>query len=275
MPNNFQYAESNNQNYWDEVAQVHLKSYPEVKILRAGGIALDEIELEEIGAVEGKTLLHLQCHIGTDSLSWARQGAIVTGIDFSAESIACAQGLQNELGLPATFLQSNIYDLRQVLQGKFDIVYTSRGVLIWLRDLDAWAQIIAYYLKPGGLFYIMERHPFLNVFEETRPEELSINYPYFHRYEPTLWDDDDPDYADHTYIPQHGSYEWDWTIGDILNALLDAGLQLESFNEYRRLFFKLYPSMKEVSENWYDFPRYSEMLPLIFTLRARKPGGLL
>lgn len=272
MPDSLTQAERNNQHLWDEVARVHFQAYTEVEILKQGGCALDEIELREIGEVQGKSLLHLQCHIGTDTLSWARRGALVTGVDFSEESLACAQQLQRELDLPARFVQSNIYDLPGVLHGQFDIVYTSRGVLCWLRDLEAWAQVIAHYLKPGGIFYIMESHPLMNIFEEVEPGDLSVKYPYFHDPEPTIWDDDDPDYADPAYVPQHASFEWNWSISDILSALLNAGLKLELFNEYERLFFKAYPSMVVQSDRWYDFPRYSKKLPWIFTLRARKPA---
>ena len=172
-------AEKFNQDLWDEVAPVHLRSYKEVEILRKGGIALDEIELREIGEVRGKTLLHLQCHIGTDTLSWARQGATVTGVDFSAQSIACAKQLQQELGLEASFLCANVYDLPTVLHKSFDIVYTSRGVLCWLKDLDEWARIVAHFLKPGGIFYIMETHPLCNIFEEAQPGKLDHRLSLF------------------------------------------------------------------------------------------------
>jgi SAM-dependent methyltransferase len=274
MEDTIEQAERSNRAHWDEIAPIHFRAYPEVEILRQGGMALDEIELREIGEVQGKTLLHLQCHIGTDTLSWARQGAIVTGVDFSEESIACARQLQKELGLEARFLQANVYDLRAVLTGQFDIVYASRGVLCWLRDLDEWARIIAHFLKPGGTFYLMESHPFLNMFEETKPGELDIVYSYFHREEPTRWDNDDPDYADESYVSQTPSYEWHWSVSDILNALLKAGLRLELLNEYDRLFFRYFTSMESCMERWYHLPQHAGQLPLLFTLRARSPAPL-
>jgi len=273
MQSTFEQAEKCNQELWDEIAPIHVKAYQEIDVLKEGGIVLDEIELQEIGEVKGKTLLHLQCHIGTDTLSWARQGATVTGIDFSEESIACARQLQQELQVDATFVHANVYDLRTVLDDQFDIVYTSRGVLCWLRDLDEWARIIAHFLKPGGIFYMMEAHPICNVFDEAKPGELAIVHPYFHTPEPRLWDDQSPDYADESYIPQYPSYEWDWSLSDILNALLKAGLLLESFNEYDRLFFKRFPGMVNCSERWYCCPQYAGKLPLMFTVRARKPGA--
>jgi SAM-dependent methyltransferase len=273
MDKPYKQAEQTNQALWDEVAPVHFKAYQEVELLRRGGNALDEIEVAEIGDVAGKRLLHLQCHIGTDTLSWARQGAIVTGVDFSPDSLSHARRLSDELGLPATFVQSNIYDLRDALDEQFDIVYTSRGVLCWLRDLDEWGRIIAHFLKPGGIFYIMESHPISNVFEEGKPGELSIVNRYFHQAEPTLWDENYLDYADGEYIPQHPSYEWEWSLSEIFNALLKAGLAIESFNEYERIFFKRFKNMQEGPGGWYTLPQYAGKLPLIFTLKVRKPIG--
>jgi SAM-dependent methyltransferase len=265
------HAEQRNRDLWDEIAPVHAKAYKEVGILRGGGIALDEIELREVGDVRGKTLLHLQCHIGTDTLSWARQGAVVTGADFSGQSIACARQLGQELGLKASFLHANVYDLPTMLHEQFDIVYTSRGVLCWLRDLDLWAQVITHFLKPGGIFYIMESHPICNIFDDTKPGELTITQPYFHSTRPTLWAVPTPDYADSSYVPKNTSYEWTWSASDVINSLLGAGLRLEFFNEYDRLFFKRFPGMAQLSERWYHFPQYARALPLLFTLRARKP----
>jgi len=264
--------EERNQELWDELAPVHFKAYREVEMLRAGGVCLDEIELADLGDVRGVTLLHLQCHIGTDTLSWARRGAAVTGVDFSERSLALARQLSEELGLAATFVHSNIYELRDHLDGQFDIVYTSRGVLVWMRDIVKWAEIVAHYLKPGGIFYIMETHPFFQVFEEPEEGKLEVRLPYFHNAEPMVWDDGLPDYADGNYVPQRPSYEWQWPISDILNALIEAGLQIRSFNEYERLFFRLFAGMEEVDPGWFKYPGHEGRLPLIFTLKAIKPG---
>lgn len=271
MPNPFAHAEQANQALWDEIAPIHARAYEEVALLRQGGSALDEIELREVGDVRGKTLLHLQCHIGTDTLSWARQGAIVTGVDFSAESLAQARRLQQELGLSATFLQANVYELPGILKGQFEIVYTSRGVLCWLRDLEEWARVAAHFMRPGGILYLLESHPFSHVMEETPAGELAITYPYFHSPEPTRWDVGDADYADASYVPQHPSYEWQWSVSDIVNAVLAAGLQIDFLHEYDHLFYKAYPGMVEGPPRWYCLPRYAGKLPLLFTLRARKP----
>lgn len=270
-PTSAGHAERNNQQLWDELAPVHFRSYREVAILRAGGEVLDELELAEIGDVAGLALLHLQCHIGTDSLAWARRGAIVTGVDFSAHSIEYAERLREELRIPATFLRSNVYDLPQLLDQQFDIVYTSRGVLCWLRDLTSWGAIIARYLKPGGRFYLMDSHPTCNIFDDSHEGPLTVAHSYFHEAEPVRWDDDSPDYADDSYVPQHASHEWVWSISDVVNALIGAGLQLESLGEYDRIFDRCFPGMEECRERWFHLPQYAGKLPLIFTVCARKP----
>ena len=262
-------AEKINQRRWDEIAPNHEKSYKSIKVLRNGGVPLDEIELSEVGIVTGKKMLHLQCHLGTDTLSWARLGAVVTGADFSAASLDIANKLARELGLEARWIHSNIYDLRENLDDSFDIVYTSAGVLCWLKDLNEWAKIIHHFLKPGGFFFLMESHPILHIFDDNEPETLKIKYPYFHSDEPTFWDDDWPDYADGSYVPTNPSYEWTWPLSDILNSLINAGLIIESFKEHNRLFFKMLPMMKETENGWATIPGYEDKLPLMFTLKAR------
>jgi len=264
-------SELQNRARWDEIAPIHLKAYKEVALLREGKEVLDEIELREVGNVNGKSLLHLQCHIGSDTLAWVRHGAVVTGVDFSAESIACANQLSEELGLPGTFIHSNIYDVRTIHEGQYDVVYTSKGVLCWLKDLQEWGRIIVHYLKPDGVFYLMESHPVIMALKEEESGELSFAYPYFHKDAPTEWPAGDADYADGDYVPKHESAEWEWAISDIVNALIDAGLRLEFVNEYEKLFFRLFPSMTTEDDRWFRLPEYSKKLPLLLTLRARKP----
>ena len=160
-------AEISNQAFWDEIAPVHYKSY-DIEKLKQGKSLIDEIQKKEMGDVKDKSLLHLQCHIGTDSLSWALEGAQVTGVDFSRESIKIADELKRALGLETRFIESNIYDLPNTLKEKFDIVYTSQGVLTWLKDIKEWGKLISHYLKHGGIFYIMETHPLLYIFGDDK-----------------------------------------------------------------------------------------------------------
>lgn len=267
-------SEESNRLLWDEMARVHIRAYPDVQLLRDGHEVLDEIELREVGEVAGKRLLHLQCHIGTDTLAWARRGAIVTGVDFSGEAIRLAEALQDELGLDARFVQANIYDLPDVLLEDFDIVYTSRGVLCWLRDLGEWARIVARHLTPGGMFYLMEAHPILNALEERAPAEPAFVHPYFHRPDPVRWEAGGPDYADPSHRLEHPSHEWIWSLSDIVNAVLKAGLTIEFLNEYDRLFFRFFPSMTTEDGRWWRLPpAYGDKVPLLLTLRARRGDG--
>ena len=261
--------EDANKKMWDELTDVHIKSYG-VEKFRAGVSTLDEIQLREVGDVQGRTLLHLQCHFGLDTLSWSREGAIATGVDFVEKSIAYANKLRDELHLNAHFICSNIYDLDKHLDKQFDIVYTSQGVLCWLKDIAKWGRIIAKFLKRGGIFYIMESHPISHIFNDTEKGPPKITQPYFHSDQPTKWDDPYPDYSDQTYVKVNPSYEWLWTISDIVNSLINAGLKIEFINENPLAFYKALPDMVRRDDYFWYLPGYEDKLPLIFTLRARK-----
>ncbi|MCZ7544594.1 MAG: class I SAM-dependent methyltransferase [Anaerolineae bacterium] len=153
------YMESNRA-LWDEWTGIHAKSaFYDLEGFKAGRLSLDRVAREGLGDVTGKRLLHLQCHFGMDTLSWARLGAEVTGVDFSEKAIALARALSAELSIPARFVCANIYDLPAALDGAFDIVFTSGGVLYWLPDLVRWAEIVAHYLRPGGTFFLADSHP--------------------------------------------------------------------------------------------------------------------
>lgn len=152
-----------NRRHWDELVSIHLRSeFYDVASFVGGRSTLLSIESEEVGDVTDKTLLHLQCHFGMDTLSWARVGATVTGVDFSGEAVKAARRLADEVGLAerASFIESNIYALPDNLSGQFDVVFTSYGVLGWLPDIEGWARVAAHFVKPGGFFYIAEVHPF-------------------------------------------------------------------------------------------------------------------
>ena len=259
-------AEEGNRAHWNELAEGHARSYDYERLLN-GGHVLDQVQVSEMGEVRGKSLLHLQCHIGTDTLSWARLGARVTGVDISPASLDVARGLSQRTGLEARFIESSVYDLPEKLQGDFDIVYTSVGVICWLSDLDAWAAIVARYLKPGGTFYIMESHPFLMVFDD-ESRELKPRYPYFHDREPVKWPGNYPDYDDGDYIVKNPSWEWQWTLGDVVNSLLKAGLRLEFLHEHRTMPWKCLPCMVKCGRGRWKMPDDADLLPLMFSIRA-------
>jgi len=263
----YEEARDGNRQLWEEITPVHIKSYGVDRFL-AGERWLPEKILEEVGDVKGRTLLHLQCHFGLDSLAWAREGAILTGVDFSPSAVKAARELSEKAHLPARFLCSDIYNLSQNLEGQFDIVFTSIGVLVWLNDLKRWAEIIAQFLKPGGFFYIMEGHPLLYTFDDEG--NWQFNLSYFHNDTPTKWDDEGPDYMDPTYITKSASYEWQWSVSDIINTLIGAGLRIEFFNEFEAMRDQVYPEMVLREDGLYSFPNMPVPLPIIFSLKARK-----
>ncbi|MBN2546908.1 MAG: SAM-dependent methyltransferase, partial [Spirochaetes bacterium] len=152
----------------------------------------------------------------------------------------------------------------------FDVVYTSKGVINWLRDINEWGRIISGYLKPGGFFYIMELHPVKFMFDDTIKNELKIKYSYFHKNEPVCFDDEYPDYSDKNYIPKNPTFEWNWTLSDIINSLINAGLKIEFVREYDKLFYNGLPGMEKDENGWWFLPGYKGMIPLTYTIKAVK-----
>lgn len=265
-----------NQSLWDVWTGIHATGdFYDLESFKAGGVRLRPYEIELVGDVTGKSLLHLQCHFGIDTLSWARLGARVTGADISAAAIELAGTLAVELGFPdARFVRSNLYDLPEALDGEFDVVYTSRGAIGWLPDIRAWARVVAHFLAPGGTFFITEAHPVLNVFENegVAPGELRLAYPYWEHPEPLVFPvkgsyaDPEADVGDET------EHSWDHGLGEIVTALVDAGLHIEALVEHPFLAWKVDFLVEGPEGDWYLPADAGGGLPLMFSLRARKPA---
>lgn len=259
-----------NQELWEEWSDINFRSAAyDVEGFKASPTPLDELIREGVGDVAGKSLLHLQCHFGKDTLRWALLGASVTGIDFSEKAIGFARQLADEMQIPATFIQSNIYDIPEVLQGQFDVVFTSYGVLGWLPDLDRWGALIGQFLKPGGVFYIIEGHPAMRVFDDTDPQDLRIKYPYFHSEEPIVFEPTVGNYADQNAAVTTTEYYWQHSLADIINPLLRAGLHLDFLQEYPHLTWQALPFMVQTEGYWRLPPEYPSF-PLSFAIRAIK-----
>jgi len=263
-----------NRPLWESWAAInHASANYDVAGFRAGGVRLRQYEIDEVGDVAGKDLLHLQCHFGIDTLSWARLGARVTGVDFSERAIADARALAAEIGQPAMFVCCDVLDLPAHLQGDFDVVYTSRGVLGWLPDLERWAQVIARFLRPGGTFYITEMHPFVWPFDDREgTTELRVHYPYFPRAEPVVIPVKGS-YADReTHVKQTEEHVWPHSIGEIVTVLASAGLRIELLHEWPFLAWEL-PFLVEHpdgNDTW-QLPEHQDgEIPLMFSLRATK-----
>ena len=263
---------------WDEAVGLHVDSRMyDVAGFKAGKTSLHQIEIDELGAQvsESTRLLHLQCHFGLDTLSWARQGATVTGVDFSGEGIAAARSLAEDLGLSqrATFVQSDLYSLPDVLSGEFDVVFTSWGVLIWLGDLERWAQIVARYLKPGGTFYIAEFHPYAFLLaDDSTPDSLRIGYPYFMYGEPQRFDEPG-DYADPEARTQNTvTFEWNHGFAEIIDPLLRNGLRLDFLHEFPYTLEGLPFPILEMGADGHQRVKGRPDFPLSFSLKMTREG---
>lgn len=268
---------ASNQRLWDAWTRVHAETkFYDVAGFREGGLRVRPYEVAAIGDVTGQTLLHLQCHFGLDTLSWARLGAKVTGVDFSPASIELARELATDLGFDdARFIESNVYQLPMRLGDEFDIVYTSRGVLGWLPDIRAWARVVARFVRPGGRFYISEIHPVLQVFENegVSPRELVLRFPYWEHGDPLTFDVRGS-YADRLAdlggeYKEHG---WDHGLGEIVSALIEAGLRIDRLEEQPFLEWASdFLVESEPGSGQWVLPEGPGELPLMFSILATKP----
>lgn len=253
-----------NRALWDAWTKLHVDSaFYDVDSFRAGKTTLKPVELEALGDVRGKTLLHLQCHFGLDTLSWAREGAIVTGVDFSEDAIATARSLSKEIDIPATFVASNVYDLPEVMDQQFDIVFTSYGVLPWLPDVARWAQVVARFLKPGGTFYIVEFHPFLETLDEAGEH---FAYPYFSTRLPLRFDESGSYASESDFLGT--SYEWTHPLSEVVTALLDTGLTLAYLREFPYSTYAYPGYLVQAAPDRYGWPDEHPVLPLMYAIKA-------
>ena len=265
MEHHQEYFEANKE-LWNQRTAVHLdSSFYNREGFKKGETVLTPIELRELGEVKGKTLLHLQCHFGMDSLDWARRGARVTGVDLSDKAIQEAQQLNDEMGLDARFVCCNVLDTAAHVPDQFDIVFTSYGTIGWLPDLVPWAQMIAEKLKPGGIFYIAEFHPVVWMFDD---DFTRIAYSYENR--EVIITENQGTYTDRNADIKGKEYSWNHSISEVLNALTGAGLQLKQFNEY---MYSPYPCFRNVIEfepgKWH-IRGLEGKIPMLYSLKATR-----
>lgn len=262
---------------WEAWTRIHVDStFYDVASFVDGRnpIRLRDYELTQVGSVEGKSLLHLQCHFGLDTLSWARLGAKVTGVDFSPSAIVAARALAAEIGeKSARFVETDVYSLPEKLDGQFDVVYTSRGVFGWLPDIGRWADVAAHFVRPGGFLYVAEAHPVSMVFadEDVAPGELRLRYPYWEHSEPLTFEVKGS-YADRD-APTEGLVEHGWNhgLGEIVSAVANAGLRVDLLREYDFAEWDMGYTTEAEDGKW-RLPGEEGRLPLFFSLRASKPA---
>jgi len=232
----------------------------------------DWVTREVVGDVAGKRLLHLQCHIGIDTVRFALAGATdVTGVDFSPKAISAAQSIAAETGVSASFVVADVTELPEgVPLESFDVAFTSYGTIMWLPELDRWARGIASRLAPGGVFHIIDVHPFLTVFDDFAPEPpLRVHYPYFAR-EP-LYFKEQGSYADRDADFSADSYAWQHTMSEIVGALIGAGLRVRELREYPVIAWKALEFMVADDDGLWRLPPGTGDIPLMFAMTAEKP----
>lgn len=258
---------------WDERVPVHVASpFYDVEGFRAGRDMLTPIEAAEIGSVEGLRVAHLQCHFGLDSLSLARRGARVTGLDFSGKAVEAARALAAEAGIDAHFVEGNVYDAPDLLgRGAWDLVFTSWGTVTWLPDIDRWAQVVADLLAPGGRLYFLDGHPVaLALGQDEADDPIRPTFDYFHGAAPLEFDEEGS-YADASAALRHNrTHEWIHPLGAMVDALLAAGLRLTALREHDAAAWQIFPSLERGDDGLWRLPPGQCRIPLAVTVEATK-----
>lgn len=266
-----------NQQTWDERASIHMRDktgFYAIERFKAGEDILMPIESHEIGIVNKKHLLHLQCHIGIETLCFARRGAFVTGLDFSEISIAAARKLALETKLDAHFVEADLYDAPKVLKGGFDIIFISWGSLNWLPDIWHWGRVIAQLLAPGGYVYLIEQHPFLAMMRE-KDGNVEPAYAFRTPLERPIVTEAQSSYnEDSSPLVHSRMHEWLHPLSDVITSLLAAGLRLDFLHEHEVLAWQRLPMMVPAKNRLFRLPDQQIPMPLAFSLKAHKPTCL-
>ncbi len=260
---------------WDERAPAHAASpdYQVESFLADPGFVSPVVrfDLPLLGDIRGSHGVHLQCHIGTDTISLARLGASMTGLDFSLASITQARQLAERAGADATFVEADVYDAVEVLgAGSFDLVYTGVGALCWLPGIRLWARVVAGLLRPGGRLFIREGHPVLWTLDDDREDDLlTVRYPYFERDEPTVFDVPGTYVSTEVEFTHNVTHEWNHGLGEIVTALLEAGMTLTGLTEHDSVPWEALPGqMADAGGGEWRLAQAPWRLPLSYTLRA-------
>jgi len=255
-----------NKSTWNRKAPVHLLSdFYEVDSFLNGVSSLNEIELALLGDVQGKNILHLQCHFGQDTLSLVRIGAVATGLDFSSAAIKIAEELAQKMELKATFICEDVYNTPATFHNQFDIVFTSYGTIGWLPDLDRWAEVISKCLKQGGKLVFVEFHPVVWMFDN---DFEGVAYHYFK--DEAIVETETGTYADRENDEFYTTISWNHSLGEVFRALLSKGLQIKFFDEYDYSPYNCFSGMKEVSKGKYRIAKFDDKIPLVYSLVAEK-----
>ncbi len=255
-----------NRKSWNEKVAIHVGSdFYDVAGFLKGNTSLNEIELSLLGDIKGKRILHLQCHFGQDSISLARMGARVVGVDLADVAIKKAEELAQQTKTDASFVCCDIYELPTYLDEKFDLVYTSYGTIGWLPDLDKWAALIAHYLKPGGRLVFVEFHPVIWMFDDNFEK---IAYNYF-KEEPII------ETLNGTYAAKNAeiinqNITWNHSTSEVLNSLISNGMEINSFDEFDYSPYNCFNETVEFAPKKYRIKHLGHQIPMVFALVATK-----
>jgi SAM-dependent methyltransferase len=248
-----------NRESWNQRAEVHFESrFYDVDGFTAGKTSLREIELAELTQVDGRRLLHLQCHFGLDTLSWARLGAHCTGVDISPVAISKARQLNDDTGLNAQFVCADVYGYSRGDTAPFDIVFTSYGTICWLPDLDKWADIVASNLAAGGTFYMADFHPI---------HDILAGYSYFEQDEPDV--EEEATYTENSGDLKTPLAVWPHPMGRVVNALVKAGIAIRCLNEFPFSPYNCFEGMTEREPGRYYITHKGQDVPLVYSITGR------
>jgi SAM-dependent methyltransferase len=272
-----EYRDVNRAN-WDERAPAHARSAEyALQRFRDDPAFISNVvrfDVPRLGDVAGSTGIHLQCHIGTDTISLSRLGARMTGLDFSSASIAQARQLAADTASDVVFVEADLYDAPAAVDGAvFDFVFTGVGALCWLPDIRRWAGVVASLLRPGGRLVIREGHPMLWALDDVRSDGvLAVEYPYFERSEPLVWDEAgtyvETDVSEFTHTTTHS---WNHGLGETIGALLDLGLDVTGLEEHDTVPWEALPGlMHRVEGGEWQLTDRPWRVPMTYTLQARK-----
>jgi SAM-dependent methyltransferase len=262
---------------WDERVPAHVAS-PDYAVTRFASDPaflsdVVQFDLTRLGDISGLRGVHLQCHIGTDTVSLARLGASMTGLDFSGPAVSAARALASSTGADATFVRAEVYDAPDVLgHGGFDLVYTGIGALCWLPDIRRWATVVAYLLRPGGRLFIREGHPMLWTLDDERDDDLlAVRYPYFEQAEPNVFDQGGTYVSTDVVFSHNVSHEWNHGLGEIMTALFDAGMAITAFTEHDSTPWNALPGkMRQTDDGEWRLIDDPSRVPCSYTLQAVK-----
>ena len=255
-----------NRKLWNDKTDVHFDSeFYDVKTFLAGRNSLNPIEINLLGDIRDKSLLHLQCHFGMDTISLSRLGAHPVGVDFSDKAIKKAKELAALCKSNATFIQSDIYRLESHLDEQFDILFTSYGAVGWLPDMNEWARIVSRYLKSGGIFVMVEFHPVLWMFSDDFSE---IQYDYFNT--GAIVEEIQGTYADRNAQLNNESVSWNHPLSEVLGSLLRHGLTIDIFQEHDYSPYDCFDKVVKIEDNKYQIPGLEGKIPMLYSIRAKK-----